>query len=120
AQSFDFEALADQGFSAEDIALLMSLFGGTTTTTSSNRGCDVDYLRDLSMGSTGADVQKLQMFLNDAGFTVSASGAGSVGMESMYYGSLTANAVSRFQMAYSADILAPLGLTAGTGYFGAS
>ncbi len=108
------------GFTEAEIALFMSLTGGTTTTTSStNRGCDVDYLRDLSMGATGADVMNLQEFLNDAGFTVSVSGAGSVGMETMYFGPATKAAVTSFQNANAATILTPIGLTMGTGYFGA-
>jgi hypothetical protein len=38
----------------------------------------------------------------------------------MYYGSLTAQAVSDFQAKYSADVLAPLGLNSPTGYWGSS
>lgn len=122
AQTISEAELRAAGLSDTEVALFMSLLGGSTTTTSmtsSNRGCDADYLRDLTRGSQGADVQNLQEFLNDAGFTVSATGAGSVGMESMFYGPATAAAVTRMQEAYAADILAPVNLTRGTGYFGA-
>jgi len=55
--------------------------------------------RDLSFGMTGADVQALQQFLNTNGYTVATSGAGAPGHETIYYGALTQNAVSRFQAA---------------------
>jgi hypothetical protein len=79
-----------------------------------------EFTRDLSQGDTGADVMDLQELLNANGFTVAVSGAGSPGMETEYYGPATAGAVAAMQEAFAADILTPLGLTAGTGYFGAS
>jgi sugar lactone lactonase YvrE len=63
-------------------------------------------------------VYRLQMFLNDHGFTVSATGTGSYNNESWYYGPLTTAAVKTFQESYSSDILAPLGFQSGTGFFG--
>lgn len=100
------------------IATLQAQLGGGSST--SGLYCSFSFTRDLSVGATGADVMDLQKFLNSAGFTVAASGVGSAGMETSYYGSLTAQAVSKFQQAHAAEILAPLGLTSGTGYFGAS
>jgi hypothetical protein len=79
------------------------------------------WTRDLSQGSTGADVMELQKFLNsDPDTRVSASGAGSAGMETSYYGPATAAAVSKFQVKYRAEILSPAGLVNPTGYFGPS
>ena len=78
------------------------------------------FTRDLSSGATGQDVMDLQKLLNAKGFMVSAAGAGSPGQESTYYGPATAGAVAKMQEAFASEILAPLGLTAGTGYFGAS
>ena len=78
------------------------------------------FTNNLSQGDTGADVMELQKFLNGMDFTVAASGAGSPGLETQYYGPATAAAVASMQEAYAADILTPLGLTTGTGYFGAS
>jgi hypothetical protein len=79
-----------------------------------------NFTRNLTTGDTGADVMDLQKLLNANGFTVSASGAGSAGMETEYFGPATAGAVAAMQEAFAAEILTPLGLTAGTGYFGAS
>jgi peptidoglycan hydrolase-like protein with peptidoglycan-binding domain len=76
------------------------------------------FTRTLKIGSTGADVKALQVFLNTHGFTIATSGNGSLGHETTYYGPATAAAVSRFQVAHSAEILAPYGLTQGTGNFG--
>ena len=83
--------------------------------------CPFTWTRDLNMGSTGADVMKLQQFLNaNADTRVSASGAGSVGAETEYYGPATAAAVSKFQVMYRAEILTPLGLVNPSTFFGPS
>jgi hypothetical protein len=77
-----------------------------------------NFTRNLKKGDTGADVKALQEFLNAKGYTVAVAGAGSKGMETMTYGPATAAAVSKFQEAYASEILAPLGLSKGTGNFG--
>jgi hypothetical protein len=82
--------------------------------------CPYTWTRDLSSGATGQDVMKLQQFLNDQGFQVSASGPGSEGNETDYYGPATAGAVSAMQEAFASEILQPVGLSSGTGYFGPS
>ncbi len=74
--------------------------------------------RGLRAGTSGQDVLCLQRYLNWAGYTISASGPGSPGNESMYFGSLTTNAVMKWQNANASQVLAPAGLTSGTGYFG--
>lgn len=78
------------------------------------------FTRTLRIGTRGEDVRQLQIFLNTNGFTVSATGAGSRGLETTYYGAKTAQAVTRFQEAYRAEILTPSRLTRGTGTFGPS
>ncbi len=76
------------------------------------------FLRSLELGDTGPDVKSLQIFLNQNGFTISESGPGSKGNETERFGSLTKNALIKFQEKYKDDILTPSGLTRGTGYLG--
>jgi len=64
------------------------------------------------------DVKQLQKFLNNHGFKIASSGAGSSGMETNYFGSLTKAAVIRFQEFYKSEVLTPAGLSRGTGYVG--
>ena len=74
--------------------------------------------RSLKVGDTGTDVKALQIFLNTHGFTISATGPGSLGNETTYYGTLTAKAISMLQERYASEILAPNNLSGGTGFFG--
>jgi hypothetical protein len=61
----------------------------------------------------------LQKMLNLAKETqVAQSGVGSPGQESNYFGTRTKLAVIRFQELYRKEILTPVGLLRGTGYFG--
>lgn len=100
------------------IASLQAKLAGTQT---SAQAIKFTWTRSLAAGSTGEDVRQLQRFLNaDPDTRVSLSGAGSPGNETMYYGPATAAAVSKFQVKHRADILSPLGLVSGTGYFGPS
>jgi len=68
------------------------------------------FTRDLTVGSKGDDVKALQQFLNGHGVMVSGSGAGSPGNETTYFGSLTKEALSRWQ--------GTQGITPAVGYFG--
>jgi len=77
----------------------------TTTTTvnnpnnSSNQTNSTVYqfTRDLELGMKGDDVKALQIYLNTHGYIVSTTGAGSIGNETNYFGSLTKQALSKFQ-----------------------
>jgi hypothetical protein len=86
-------------------AQLTAMGGGTAAT-----ACT--FTRALYPGVTGADVQCLQQYLNGSGHPVAASGAGSPGNETTYYGSRTTAAVSAWQAANS------VACGAYCGYFG--
>jgi len=66
--------------------------------------------RDLEFGMRNEDTRILQKLLNAYGFTVSASGGGSPGNETTYFGPATRTAVAAFQKAHD---IAPA-----RGYFG--
>jgi peptidoglycan hydrolase-like protein with peptidoglycan-binding domain len=91
----------------QQIAALTAQLGGSNT---GSGGTTFNFTRDLTLGSTGEDVRQLQQFLNSKGFSVAASGAGSPGMESTYFGNLTKSALAAFQAAN--------GINPPVGYFG--
>ncbi len=51
----------------------------------------------LKTGARGESVRGLQQFLNDESYTVAQSGAGSKGQETTYFGSLTTQALTKYQ-----------------------
>jgi len=67
-------------------------------------------VRDLEFGMVGDDVALLQKFLNANGATVAASGPGSSGSETTYFGPLTEAALAKYQAAN--------GIMPAAGYFG--
>ena len=76
---------------------------------------------NLTIGSTGTDVMYLQKVLNAWNSSpIAMSGAGSPGNETSYFGPITAAGVTAFQNTYASEVLAPVGLTSGTGFFGPS
>ena len=56
--------------------------------------------RSLYRGLSGEDVRTLQRLLNANGYVVAATGPGSLGNETIYFGLATEAAVIRFQMAH--------------------
>ncbi|OGZ79635.1 MAG: hypothetical protein A2358_01570 [Candidatus Staskawiczbacteria bacterium RIFOXYB1_FULL_37_44] len=79
---------------------------------SQNNSCS-QLTRNLYLGSSGSDVSCLQTFLKNQG-----AGIYPEGLVTGNFGSLTKQAVIKFQEKYSADVLSPIGLTKGTGYVG--
>jgi hypothetical protein len=68
------------------------------------------FYRDLTLGDVGPDVFALQQFLNNEGYTIVASGPGSPGDETDFFGALMQAALARWQAAE--------GISPATGYFG--
>lgn len=78
------------------LAQIQALTGGTTT----GGSCvNFTFTANFSQGQSGAEVMQIQKFLNANGFQVAASGAGSPGNETSYFGPATRAAVSKFQAA---------------------
>ena len=94
-------------------AQLSETTGGTTVS-----GCTItSFDRNLTLTSTGEDAKCLQIILNSSADTqVAASGVGSSGNETTYFGALTKAAVIKFQEKYASEILIPSGLNKGTGF----
>lgn len=72
----------------------------------------------LHFGDVSDDVKRLQQFFNTHGFILGERGNGSPNNETTFFGSRTVAALVRFQETYLKEILLPIGLTKGTGFFG--
>ena len=68
--------------------------------------------KDLGIGNSGEEIRALQKVLINEGVWESEVGA------TGYFGQITRIALAKFQEKYSRDILKPLNLELGTGYFG--
>ncbi len=91
----------------------------TTTSTPLTQTTVTLFTRDLYLGIKGNDILALQKFLNASNFKLTETAdPGSPGNETNYFGPLTKAAVTKFQEINWQEILAPLNLIKGTGYFG--
>lgn len=68
------------------------------------------FTKDLYMGITDTEVKELQKWLNNNGYPIAVSGAGSKGNETNYFWTLTKNALIKFQKANN--------IVPAEGYFG--
>ncbi len=85
-----------------------NLFGTTGSTVTGANGAEG--VRDLELGMAGEDVRNLQKLLNANGFKLSETGVGSAGNETNFFGTLTKNALAKYQAAH--------GVNPSIGYFG--
>lgn len=97
-----------------------ALARGSRSGANAQDGARFRFSRPLSQGMDGPDVRELQRFLNTQGFVLSEQGGGSPGNETNFFGTLTVEAVKRYQKTYAAEILDPKGLSAPSGIFGPS
>lgn len=102
------------------IAELRALLETLQTQAGITSSTDCTFTRNLQLNDEGEDVRCLQLYLNQNSFVLASDGFGAPGEETTFFGLRTYHALVRFQEANSAAILAPLGLSAGTGYFGPS
>jgi hypothetical protein len=96
------------GFSITTGQSCLGNTGGITTTIPPTLP-KYNFTRNLSLHATGKDVKALQQYLNNNGFVISKTGAGSLGKETTLFGILTYKALVKFQKS--------LGWS-GTGFFG--
>ncbi|MES2225392.1 MAG: peptidoglycan-binding protein [Patescibacteria group bacterium] len=96
-------AVAGLGLVAMSFAPLANAQTATTATTTTTTTTTATFTRDLTVGSTGADVTALQTWLIAKGFSIPAGATG-------YFGAQTKAALAAFQAANA--------ITPAAGYFG--
>jgi hypothetical protein len=95
---------------AQSLATVPQTTTSPTPVTTTTQTTTIVFTRDLTVNDVGDDVKALQQFLNQQGFTIATTGAGSPGNETTTFGTLTQTALSKFQTTY--------GISPSTGYFG--
>lgn len=87
------------GGSTPDLAIASINLSAPTTTRDAASSTLLHFSINHQVGDVGPDIFALQEFLNDSGFIVSQSGAGSPGHETSYFGLHTKRALIAFQSA---------------------
>jgi hypothetical protein len=113
------DQLSDLQAQVQALLAQISALQGSSSTSSMSSSC-FTFTMNHKLGSSGGEVMWIQKFLNGHGFTVASTGPGSPGNETSHFGPATKAAVIKFQNAYASDILTPVGLTMGTGNWGAA
>ena len=91
------------------LAIAATLLASPAFAQTSGSSC-ANLTKNLRMGMTGADVKALQLMFNmNPATVVAASGPGSLGNESTYFGKATRAAVIRYQEIYKSEVLTPAG-----------
>ena len=111
-------ASVSSGGSAASYSTLVSILAPSPATTAylnslrnySSSSTTPIFSRDLTLGSQGDDVRLLQLYLNNHGYQISKTGAGSSGHETTLFGYLTQKALVKFQKVNS--------IKPAIGYFG--
>ena len=88
-----------------------------TPQTSSAASSTGVFTKNLKQGDTGADVKRLQVYLNTHGYPLAVSGPGSSGKETTTFGPTLVKALIRFQQDHADVLLTPFKFTRGTGMF---
>ncbi len=89
------DAISDLQAQVQALLAQLSALQGSSST---GAGC-YTFTRNHALGNSGGEVMWIQKFLNNHGAQVSATGAGSLGNESSYFGAKTKAAVAAFQAA---------------------
>ena len=99
----DIQLLVSMGvIPADKAAAAMAAVGGSSSSSSTSCG---SYTRDLTLGSTGADVVALQSYLEAKGYLTIPTG-----VSKGYFGALTQSGLAKYQAA--------MGVSPAAGYFG--
>ena len=102
---------APWGTASDVVSTKITLVSGTQNPTNQTPkpSATAKFTKDLRLGQTDNQVKSLQQFLNQNGFKLANTGAGSPNNETSYFGKLTQSALIKFQEAHKLDEKGSLG-----------